>query len=141
MTTFVLKTLRRCFDRYGVARTERTKKHNEDFFKYCGLLRKPKLYNFIHSFSTNIAKFWHQIIVLSGEFLLLQKKQCSREWVKFTKFWHYIYCHMNEKKIWDRNLNQLQVDLTVTSKSVMLSKTFWVAISARKSYTSNLPKK
>ena len=34
-----------------------------------------------------------------------------------------------------RNLNQLQVDLTVTSKSVMLSKTFWVAISAGKSYT------
>ena len=51
-----------------------------------------------------------------------------------------LYCHMNEKKISNKNLNQLQVDITVTSKSVMLSKTFWVAISAGKSYTSNLPK-
>ena len=45
MTTFVLKNLRQLFDKYAVACTGRScQKYDEVFFKFCGLLRKPKLY-------------------------------------------------------------------------------------------------
>ena len=47
MTTFVLKNLRRLFDKYAVARTEHNalvESTTKIFFKFCGLLRKPKLY-------------------------------------------------------------------------------------------------
>ena len=47
LSTFVLKNLRRLFDNYAVARTEHdalVKSTTKIFFKFCGLLRKPKLY-------------------------------------------------------------------------------------------------
>jgi hypothetical protein len=40
----VVKNLRQLFDKYSVPRTEHdVQKYDEDFFKFCGLLRKPKL--------------------------------------------------------------------------------------------------
>ena len=47
MTTFVLKNLRWLFDKYAAGRTEHdahVKSTTKIFFKFCGLLRKPKLY-------------------------------------------------------------------------------------------------
>ena len=48
MTTFVLKNLRRLFDKYAVACTEHdalVKSTTKIFFKFCDLLRKPKQFN------------------------------------------------------------------------------------------------
>ena len=45
--TFVFKNLRRLFDKYAVARIEHdtlVKSTTKIFFKFRGLLRKPKLY-------------------------------------------------------------------------------------------------
>ena len=47
MSTFVFKNLCQLFDKYAVARTEHNtlvKSTSKIFFKFCGLLRKPKLY-------------------------------------------------------------------------------------------------
>ena len=63
LSTFVLKNLRQLFDKYAVARTKHdalVKSTTMIFFKFCGLLRKPKLYvnvsaNLIGS--THVKKF------------------------------------------------------------------------------------
>ena len=81
MTTFVLKNFRRLFDKYAVGRTEHdtlVKSTTNIFFKFCGLLRKPKLYLLFFIFNRQFLFLASQARDLLSKMLVIdQEKRIS----------------------------------------------------------------
>ena len=108
MTTFVLKNLRRPFDKYAVAPTEHdalVKRTTKIFFKFCGLLRKPKLYYLVKWILLHGMLLWRQL----GTFPLLQWHFWSMVTQSIfvaqfmtTKVWSskIIMCKVKQQRLW-----------------------------------------